>query len=109
MLILGTFFSENNKHWTMKLYIATFPLSMHKLCFFVNIGENLVPFMGVNILINVKKLTHRKIIIIWEPIAQTLYIKHTRLFIMNKAMSVQSFTYLGLVVSKKNVPKNWLI
>ena len=24
---------------------------------------------------------------------------------MNKAMSVQSFTYLGLVVSEKNVPK----
>ena len=56
MLILGTFFSEANKHRTMKLYI-TFPLSMHKLCFFfVNIGENLVPFMGINILINVKKI-----------------------------------------------------
>ena len=41
-------------------------------------------------------------IIIWKPIAQTLYIKH-RLFIMNKATSVQSFTYLGLVVSEKNV------
>ena len=56
MLILGTFFSETNKHRTMKLYIATFPLSMHKLCFFVvvNIDENLVPFMGINILINVK-------------------------------------------------------
>ena len=26
---------------------------------------------------------------------------------MNKATSVQSFTYLGLVVSEKNVPKNW--
>ena len=66
MLMLGTFFSETNKHRTMKLYIATFPLSMHKLCFFfVNISENLVPFMGINILINVKKkLTHRKIIII---------------------------------------------
>ena len=66
MLILGTFFSETNKHRTMKLYIATFPLSMHKLfCFFVNIGENLVPFIGINILINEKKkLTHRKIIII---------------------------------------------
>ena len=25
---------------------------------------------------------------------------------MNKATSLQSFTYLGLVVSKKNVPKN---
>ena len=38
---LGTFFSETNKHRTMKLYIATIPLSMHKLCFFfVNIGEN---------------------------------------------------------------------
>ena len=75
--------------------------------FFVNIGENLVPFMGINILINVKKkLTHRKIIIIWTPIAQILYIKH-RLFIMNT--SVQSFTYLGLVVSEKNVAKNWLI
>jgi len=48
----------------MKLYIATFPLSMHKLCFFVNTGENLVPFMGKNILINVKKITHSKIIII---------------------------------------------
>ena len=73
--------------------------------FFVNIGENLVPFMGINILINVKKkLTHRKIIIIWNPIAQTLYIKH-KLFIMNKATSVQSFTYLGLLVSEKNVPK----
>ena len=34
MSILGTFFSETNKHRTMKLYIATFPLSMHKLCFF---------------------------------------------------------------------------
>ena len=56
MLILGIFFSENNKHRTMKLYIAIFPLSMHKLCFFVNIGENLVPFMGINILINVKKI-----------------------------------------------------
>ena len=76
--------------------------------FFINIGENLVPFMGINILINVKKMTHRKIIIIWKPIAQTLYIQH-RLFIMNKATSVQSFTYLGLVVSEKNVPKNWLI
>ena len=32
-LILGTFFSETNKHRTMKLYIPTFPLSMHKLCF----------------------------------------------------------------------------
>ena len=40
-----------------------------------------------------------------KPIAETLYIKH-RLFIMNKATSVQSFTYLGLVVSEKNVPKN---
>ena len=39
-----------------------------------------------------KKLTHRKIIIIWKPIAQTLYIKD-----------------IGLVVSEKNVPKNWLI
>ena len=47
MLILGTFFSETNKHRTMKLYIATF---------FVNIGENLVTFMGINILINVKKI-----------------------------------------------------
>ena len=55
-----------------------------------------------------KKLTHRKIIIIWKPIIQTLYIKH-RLFIMNKAMSVQSFTYLSPVVSEKNVPKHWLI
>ena len=75
--------------------------------FFVNIGENLVPFMGINTLINVK---NRKIIIIWKPIAQTLYIKH-RLFIMSKATSVQSFTCLGLglVVSEKNVPKNWLI
>ena len=27
---------------------------------------------------------------------------------MNKATSVQSFTYLGLVVSEKNVPKNLL-
>ena len=36
--------------------------------------------------------------------AQTLYIKHS-LFIMNKATSVQNFTYLGLVVSEKNVPK----
>ena len=53
-------------------------------------------------------MTRRKIIIVWKPIAQTLYIKH-RLFIMNKATSVQSFTYLGLVVSEKNVPKNWLI
>ena len=25
---------------------------------------------------------------------------------MNKATSVQSFTYLGLVISGKNVPKN---
>ena len=56
MLILGTYLSETNKHRTMKLYIATFPLSMDNLCFFVNIGENLVPFMGVNILINVKKI-----------------------------------------------------
>ena len=57
MLILGTFFSETNEHRTMKLYIATFLLSMHKLCFFfVTIGENLVPFMGINILINVKKI-----------------------------------------------------
>ena len=55
MLILGTFFSETNKHRTMKLYIATFPLSMHKVFFFY-IGENLVPFMGINILINVKKI-----------------------------------------------------
>ena len=76
--------------------------------FFVNIGKNLVPFMGINILINVKKFTHRKIIIIWKPISQTLYIKH-KLFIMNKATSVKSFTFLGLVVSEKNVPKNWLI
>ena len=88
----------------MKLYIATFPLTMHKLCFFVNIGENLVPFMEINTLINVKKLTLRKIIIIWKQIAQTLYIKH-RLFITIKATSVQSFTYLGLVVSENNVPK----
>ena len=72
--------------------------------FFVNIGENLVPFMEINTSINVKKLTLRKIIIIWKPIAQTLYIKH-RLFIMNKATSVQSFRDLGLVVSEKNVPK----
>ena len=109
MLILGTFFSETNKHRTMKLYIATFPLSMHKLCFFCKHCENLVPFMGINILINVnRKLTHRKIIIIWKPIAQTLYINH-RLFIMNKATSVQSFTYLCLGVSEENVPKNWLI
>ena len=49
MLILGTFFSETNKHRTMKLYIATFPLPMHKLRFFVNIGENLAPFMRINI------------------------------------------------------------
>ena len=28
---------------------------------------------------------------------------------MNKATSVQSFTYLGLVVSEKNAPKHWLI
>ena len=49
-------------------------------------------------------MTHRKIIIIWKPIAQTLYIKYG-LFIMNKATGVQSFTYLGLVVSDKNVPK----
>ena len=56
MLILGTFFSETIKHRTMKLYIATFLLSMHKLCFFVNIGENLLPFMEINILINVKKI-----------------------------------------------------
>ena len=56
MLILGTFFSGTNKHRTMKLYIATFPLSMHKLGFcFANIGENLIPFMGINILINVKR------------------------------------------------------
>ena len=55
-----------------------------------------------------KKLTHRKIIIIWKLIAQTLYIKH-RLFIVNKAMSVQDVTYLCLVVSEKHVPKNWLI
>ena len=51
-----------------------------------------------------KKLTHGKLIKIWKPIAQNLYIKH-RVFIMNKATSVQSFTYLGLVVSEKNVPK----
>ena len=56
MLILGTFFSETNKHRTIKLYIATFPLSMHNVCFFVNFGENLVPFMGINVLINVKKI-----------------------------------------------------
>ena len=60
--------------------------------------------MGINILINVKKMTHREIILIWKPIAQTLYIKH-RLFIMNKATSVQSIIYLGLVVSETNVPK----
>ena len=89
----------------MKLYIATFPLSMHKLCFFVNIGENLVPFMEINTLINMKKkLTLRKIIIILKPIAQTLYIEH-RLLIMNKATSVQSFTYLGIVVSEKKFLK----
>ena len=41
------------ERYTMKLYTATFPLSMHKLCFFfVNIGENVVPFTGINILIN---------------------------------------------------------
>ena len=53
-----TFFSETNKHRAMKLYIAIFPLTMHNLCFFVNIRENLVglPFMGINILINVKKI-----------------------------------------------------
>ena len=73
--------------------------------FFVNIGENLVQFMEINIFNNVKKLTLSKIIIILKLIAQTLYIKHS-LFIMNKATSVQSFTYLGLVVSEKNVPKN---
>ena len=28
---------------------------------------------------------------------------------MNKATSVHIFTYLGLVVSEKNIPKNWLI
>ena len=72
--------------------------------FFVNIDENLVPFMEINILINVKKLTLKKIIIIWNPIEQTLYIKHT-LFIMNKVTSVQSFTYLGPAVFEKNVPK----
>ena len=55
-----------------------------------------------------KKIDSYKIIIIWKPIAQSLYIKH-RLFTMNKATSVQSFTYLGLVVSEKNVPKKWLI
>ena len=55
-----------------------------------------------------KKLTHKKTIIIWKLIAHTLYINH-RLFIMNKATSVQSFTYLGLVVSEETVPKNWLI
>ena len=73
--------------------------------FVVNIGETLVPFMGINVK---TKLTHRKIIIIWKPIGHTLYIKH-KLFIMNKATSVQSCTYLGLVVSEKNVPKNWEI
>ena len=36
------------------------------------------------------------------------YVKH-RLFIMDKATSVQSFKYLGLVVYEKHVPKNWLI
>ena len=108
MLILGTFFSETNKHRTMKLYIATFPLSMHKLCFFANVGENLVPFMEINTLINVKKLTLRKIIIIWKPIAQTLYVKHS-LFIMNKPTSAQSFTCLGLGLGLGLVPKNWLI
>ena len=51
-----------------------------------------------------KKLTLKKIIIIWKPIAQTLYIKH-KSFIMNKATSVQSFTYLGLAVSEENGPK----
>ena len=55
MLLLGTFFSETNKHRTMKLYIAIFPLSMRKLCFCVNIGENVVPFMEINTFINVKK------------------------------------------------------
>ena len=78
MLILGTFFSETNRHRTMKLYIATFQLSHYlyiSYVFFVNIGENVVPFMGISILINVKKMTHRKIIIIWKPIAQTLYKK----------------------------------
>ena len=49
-------------------------------------------------------MTHRKIIIIWKPVAQTLYIKH-KLFIMNKATIVQSFIYLGLVVSEKHIPK----
>jgi hypothetical protein len=56
MLNLGTFFSETIKHRTMKLYTATFPLSMHKLCFFVNIGKHSVPFMGINKLNNVKKI-----------------------------------------------------
>ena len=60
--------------------------------------------MEINIFNNVKKLTLSKIIIIWKPIAQNLYIKH-KLFTMNKATSVQSITYLGLVVSEKNVPK----
>ena len=74
--------------------------------FFVNIGENLVPFMGINILINVKKITHRKIIIIWKPIAQTLYIKQHRLFIMNKGYECAKF---HISRSSTNVPKNWLI
>ena len=44
----------------MKLYIAIFPLSMQRLCFFVNIGENLVPFMEINTLINVKKINSQE-------------------------------------------------
>ena len=60
----------------MKLYIATFLLSMHKLCFFINIGENLVPFMGINILINVKKIEpyphNVKLVNFWEHFSQKL-------------------------------------
>ena len=105
MLILGTFFSETNKHRIMKLYIATLPLSMHKLWFLCKHWWKFSSIYGnKDIDYCEKKFTLRKIIIIWKQIAQTLYIKH-RLFIMNKATSLLSFTYLGLVVSEKNVPK----
>jgi hypothetical protein len=55
MLILGTFFSETNKHRTMRLNIATFLPTMHKLCFF-NISENVILFIGINMLIDMKKI-----------------------------------------------------
>ena len=60
--------------------------------------------MEINTLINVKKMDSSENKYNLKKIAQTLYVKH-RLFIMNKATSVQRYTYLGLVVSENNSPK----